>query len=87
VLPPFRSQGLGRALMDAAARWAAATAPGRPLHLWVFAANHPALDFYKRLGAEAVERRIKGPAAGLAIESIRYLWRDLDALIRRLAPR
>jgi GNAT superfamily N-acetyltransferase len=87
VLPAFRSQGLGRALMAEAARWAAATAPGRPLHLWVFAANRSAIAFYERLGAEAVERRIKAAIPDMAAPSVRYVWRDLGALTRGQASR
>jgi GNAT superfamily N-acetyltransferase len=84
VLPAFRSLGIGRALMAEAARWAVVTAPGRPLHLWVFAANRAAIDFYECLGAEPVEHRIKAPVAGMTAPSIRYCWDDPDVLRLRL---
>ncbi len=84
VLPAFRSLGIGRALMAEAARWAGVTAPGRPLHLWVFTANQAAIDFYERLGAEPVEHRIKAPVAGMTAPSVRYCWKDPDSLRRRL---
>ena len=82
VLPRFRSKGLGRRLFAEAVRWAVATAPGKPLHLWVFEANRDAARFYERLGGEAVETCIKEAVAGMPARSVRYAWRDLDALLR-----
>jgi GNAT superfamily N-acetyltransferase len=85
VLPRFRSRGLGRRLFAEAVRWAVAAAPGEPLHLWVFDANRDAARFYEGLGGEVVERCVKEAVAGMPAPSIRYAWRDLDALLRRLA--
>jgi GNAT superfamily N-acetyltransferase len=86
VLPPFRARGVGRALLAEAVRWTARTAPGQPLHLWVFEANRAAARFYERLGGEAVEACIKEAVAGMPALSVRYAWHDLDALLRRLTP-
>ena len=85
VRPPFRSGGWGRRLFAEAVRWALATAPECPLHLWVFEANRDAARFYERLGGEAVERRVNEAVAGMPAPSIRYAWRDLATLLRRLA--
>jgi len=84
VLPPFRAQGVGRALFAEAVRWALQTAPSPPLHLWVFEANRQAALFYERLGGEAVEHRLKAAVADMSNPSIRYVWKDVDALLRRL---
>jgi GNAT superfamily N-acetyltransferase len=86
VLPPFRSRGLGRRLFAEAVRWAAAAAPGRPLHLWVFEANRAAALFYERLGGEPVETCAKEAVAGISRPSVRYAWQELDALLCRLTP-
>ena len=55
VLPGQQGRGVGRALMAAAAAEALRVAPGRPLYLWVYQANHAACGFTARW--EAWRRR------------------------------
>jgi ribosomal protein S18 acetylase RimI-like enzyme len=51
-----RGQGLGRALLGAAIREAAARWPGRPLLLEVDTDNEPALALYRGAGFQEIER-------------------------------
>ena len=55
VRPDRRSGGLGRRLLGAAMQRVAARGERRA-YLWVFDDNTRAIDFYRRLGGEIVER-------------------------------
>lgn len=81
VLARARRQGLGRALMRAAARSLAAEGFAS-LGLWVIAVNAGATAFYRRLGA------VPGPSQSFAIGPVSLvetamLWPDLPALAAR----
>lgn len=52
VLPDYRRQGIGSALMHHAEAWARARGD-RQIGLQVFQANQPALDLYQRRGYQA----------------------------------
>lgn len=84
VRPDIHRQGLGRRLFAEAARWLMSVEPGWPLHLWVFETNHAARGFYDRFGGEVVTRRIKRMPGGGDIASLRYLWGDVEMLVKRL---
>jgi hypothetical protein len=84
VRPDSHRQGLGRRLFAEAARWLTSVEPGWPLHLWVFETNRAARGFYDRFGGEVVTRRIKCMPGGGDIASLRYFWRDVEMLIKRL---
>ncbi|HBY78411.1 MAG TPA: GNAT family N-acetyltransferase, partial [Cyanobacteria bacterium UBA11148] len=49
VMPDYRRQGIGSALMRYAENWARARGD-RQIGLQVFQANQPALDLYQHLG-------------------------------------
>jgi GNAT superfamily N-acetyltransferase len=84
VLPKLRNQGLGRQLFSRAAQWVMSNEPGWPIHLWVFEANDGARRFYDVLSGEVVERRLKRSPGGADIPLLRYVWRDLEVLLRNL---
>jgi GNAT superfamily N-acetyltransferase len=84
VLPELRNQGLGRQLFSGAAQWVMSNEPGWPIHLWVFEANGEARRFYDALGGEVVEHRLKRALGGADIPSLRYVWRDLQGLLKNL---
>ncbi|MCU0591435.1 MAG: GNAT family N-acetyltransferase [Desulfobacterales bacterium] len=87
VRPDSHRRGLGRLLFAEATRWLMSKEPGWPLHLWVFEANPAARGFYDRFGGEVVTRKIKRMPGGAEIASLRYLWRDTQTLLNRLAGR
>lgn len=72
VLPDFRSQGIGRALLAALARLAVARGCGR-VEWSVLDWNEPAIGFYTRLGARVMDEwricRLTGEALGKVAES------------------
>jgi len=86
VLPRWRSLGVGRLLFGRAAQWVMSSEPGWPIHLWVFEANDGARRFYDVLSGEVVERRLKRSPGGADIPLLRYVWRDLEVLLRNLKP-
>ncbi len=72
VLPDFRSQGIGRALLAALARLAVERGCGR-LEWSVLDWNEPAIGFYQRMGARVMDEwricRLTGEALGKVAES------------------
>jgi GNAT superfamily N-acetyltransferase len=81
VLPDRRGGGIGRRLLAGAAGWVAASFPGTPMHLTVFAANANACAFYRRLGGIASEP-FEGPEPdGRLHRLLRFVWPD-PALVR-----
>lgn len=79
--------GLGRALMCAAAEAVADHASNRLLHLWVLAQNTAAQRFYRALGGKHVETAPVPPPGGVASrltgspEGQRIAWPDANSLI------
>jgi ribosomal protein S18 acetylase RimI-like enzyme len=78
VHPDRRSAGLGRRLLGEAMRRVADRGE-RGAYLWVFDANPRAIDFYRRLGGEIVERRLD-EFDGAEVPSSRIIWRDTGRL-------
>ena len=74
VLPGLKGQGIGRRLIDVAAREAMARAPHAPVHLWVFDANVDARRFYARLGGEEAEQAIVAAPGGGSAAAWRIVW-------------
>jgi ribosomal protein S18 acetylase RimI-like enzyme len=74
VHPERRSAGLGRHLLGAAMRQVAGRGEARA-YLWVFDGNTRAIEFYRRLGGEIVERGFE-EIDGLTIPQSRIVWRD-----------
>lgn len=73
IRPAFRGRGYGRRIMQALARIAVDRGCGR-FEWWVLDWNHPAVEFYRSLGAEAMSdwtvQRVSGTAL-LALAAIR----------------
>jgi GNAT superfamily N-acetyltransferase len=80
VRPGMKRTGVGRALLQATARWSHATYPGAALHLWVLQPNADAQAFYQALGGEAVEAAHWDTPDGRRIPQWRYAWVCLRAL-------
>ena len=81
ILPPAQKMGVGRRLMEAAARVLAAKG-GRSLELAVLSENFAARGFYAHLGGVRVgERPVRGWGGGLM--ETRYRWADIGALASR----
>ncbi len=81
VRPGLTGRGLGRRLLDQAARWVAQTEPTWPLHLLVFECNVAARRFYERHGGELVETLTKLMPDGGTPRVARYQWRDPARLL------
>ena len=73
IRPAFRGRGYGRSIMQQLARLAVDRGCGR-FEWWVLDWNHPAVEFYRSLGAEAMSdwtvQRVSGTAL-LALAAIR----------------
>ncbi len=80
VDPARRSQGLGRALMAAAAAHLLGAGQSTA-HLWVLEANRRALALYERLGGVRVETADKA-VFGHSLPGIKVQWSDLSILAR-----
>ena len=78
VRPDRRSGGLGRRLLGAAMQRVAARGERRA-YLWVFDANTRAIDFYRRLGGEIVERGLD-EVDGQPVPHSRIAWNDTARL-------
>ena len=83
VHPERRSAGLGRRLLGAAMRRVADRGEARA-YLWVFDGNTRAIDFYRRLGGEIVERGFD-EIDGLKVAQSRIAWGDTSRLAEACA--
>ena len=69
VLPEHRGKGYGKGLIQALARIAMERGCGR-LEWWCLDWNQPSIDFYRSLGAEAMEDWTVYRVAGATLESL-----------------
>jgi GNAT superfamily N-acetyltransferase len=69
VLPELRGRGIGRALLVCLARLALERGCGR-FEWWVLDWNEPAIRFYRRLGAVAMDEWTVFRVAGEALEDL-----------------
>jgi ribosomal protein S18 acetylase RimI-like enzyme len=77
VLPELKGQGIGKLLMEAAAKWIAEKYPNPNFYLWVYEANHASRGFYKKIGGENVELAVYENADGGSSNVLRYVWSEL----------
>lgn len=79
VLPESQQRGLGRQLMQHAARWVL----GRPdvnepketpMHLWVYRENARARAFYEKVQGDLVEEIAEPQPDGRTVPIVRYAW-------------
>jgi ribosomal protein S18 acetylase RimI-like enzyme len=86
VRPGLKGRGIGRRLLEAAARETLARFPGDPIHLFVYEANAAARRFYASVGGREVERgSVEAPGGGSQIHW-RVVWDDAASLLARVAP-
>ncbi len=83
VLPSGQGTGAGRRLVGAVARHFAERGVNSML-LWVFADNQPARGFYESLGGVLVAED-GFELGGAWLLEVAYGWKDLDALLARIA--
>lgn len=76
VLPSAKGQGVGAALLGAAAEWSAAIYPSAGIYLWCFEQNAPACRFYEQRGGVAVEQIIDEAPGGGLLPALRFHWPD-----------
>ena len=69
VIPDLRGRGIGRLLLSFLARLAVERGCGR-LEWWVLDSNEPAIRFYERLGAQAMDEWTVYRVAGDALENL-----------------
>ena len=74
VLPAWQGRGIGRALMDKAARWVNGQAPDEGLYLWVYEQNEGAISFYERAGGVRQEVTVVDNPGGGQGTVWRYVW-------------
>lgn len=81
VLPGLKGQGIGRRLLEAAARETRHRRPDERVHLFVYEENHPARRFYASVGGREVERgTVDAPGGGSQIHW-RVAWDDAAHLL------
>jgi GNAT superfamily N-acetyltransferase len=86
VVPGFTRQGIGRVLMETAARETVRRHPNDGVYLWVFEANHQARRFYARLGGRDVERAVVEAPGGGARPAWRVAWHRPELLLASRSP-
>ncbi len=79
VLPDRQGEGLGRRLLQEAAR-ELATLGFSVLHIGVLTANLPARGFYAAMGGHEIGQRTFDEEGHLLAESV-YAWPDINALV------
>lgn len=84
VLPEYKGQGLGTALLLAFATEARLRHPDDTVSLWVFDQNRPARDFYERWGARSIERAVGDAPGGGQVAQWRYVWQSPAQLLALL---
>lgn len=86
VSDAYLRRGVGRALMEHAARWLRNSYARSSIYLWVMQANSGARRFYEALGAsDAGIRSRLDPGGGSAL-NCRYVWRRPEDLLRACDP-
>ncbi len=74
VDPARVRQGVGRALMRAAAEHLLFGLPRRPIYLFVLESNTAVAGFYRHLGGEPAEHLVSTEPDGSSLPVIRYVW-------------
>lgn len=76
-----KGQGIGKALMQQAAKWLYEKDDKLGMYLWVLATNVGAIKFYTSLGGEIGEQALhEVPGVGEAVV-YRVIWADLKLLL------
>ncbi|MBX2876476.1 MAG: GNAT family N-acetyltransferase [Saprospiraceae bacterium] len=83
VEPSYMGKGVGRRLMQEAAKWVQTQDDNSSMFLWVLASNEGASRFYERIGGEKAEETMMENPGGGASRVWRYVWDDLGRLINK----
>ena len=75
VSPDFKGRGIGKRLIDKAAKWIFETYQQTYFYLWVYADNKAARQFYEKIGGENVELDSYTSSDGTSADVLRYAWR------------
>lgn len=86
VLPRFRGQGIGRALVEAVLGQAQAAPPTHVVQLKVAQSNIPALRLYASCGFEPFGTEPYAIRVGAQFESIVHMWRAVGREAARPSP-
>jgi ribosomal protein S18 acetylase RimI-like enzyme len=76
VLPELKGQGIGKRLMQEAAKWVSEKYSNPNFYLWVYEDNTAAKRFYEKMGGENVETQLYENPDGGSSNILRYVWRD-----------
>ncbi len=76
VLPELKGQGIGKRLMEEAAKWVREHYPDSGFYLWVYEDNQLARRFYEKMGGKNVEKHLHDNPGGGASYALRYVWVD-----------
>ena len=81
VADGFRNTGVGKQLMQRAARYISREARNSKMYLWVYVKNTNAVKVYDRVGGKNVETVEKDNEDGQTAAAHRYVWQDVAVLI------
>jgi ribosomal protein S18 acetylase RimI-like enzyme len=76
VLPEIKGRGIGKRLMQEAAKWVTKKYSHSKIHLWVYEANDAARGFYEKMGGENVAAELYESADGTVANTFCYAWKD-----------
>ena len=85
VRPGLKGRGIGRRLLEAAARETQLRFPHDPVYLFVYEANVAARRFYAGVGGREVERAAVEPPGGGSQIHWRVVWDDAESMLARVA--
>ncbi len=77
VLPEFKGHGIGKRLMQEAAKWVMERYSNTKIHLWVYEDNHAARVFYEKMGGENVASELYEGADGTSANTFCYAWENM----------
>jgi ribosomal protein S18 acetylase RimI-like enzyme len=87
VLPGHKGRGIGRRLLEAAARETRRRFPADPVYLYVFEKNLAARRFYASVGGREVERGLVEPPGGGSQVHWRVAWDHAEQLLAAVSDR
>ena len=77
ILPEFKGRGIGKRLMQEAAKWVMERYANTKIHLWVYEDNHAARAFYEKMGGEKVASELYTGPDGTSANTFCYAWKNM----------
>ena len=77
VLPEFKGRGIGKRLMQEAAKWATKQYSDSKIHLWVYEDNHAARGFYEKMVGKNVASEYYESPDGTLANTFCYAWKSM----------